>query len=209
MPDPKIRNRQRRLRLRPLPLPSQPPQLGDTKPATTPSDNEPVKIVARQLQVWRQSGANGFASGKFMGTSVTATGELRLAPRLRRLATTNETYIWSVVTDNDGNVYAGTGTSGKILKVDAGGNVKTFAQLSIVSVQSLLMAHDGTLWAGSSVKGQLFHVKQDGTVHSGRHPAGKIYTRACRRQRGQCVRRAGRWRQHLQSACRYSKRRTP
>ena len=144
------------------PVAAPPVVTGDTKPATTPNDNEPVKIVARQLQVWRQTGANGFASGKFMGTSVTATGELRLASRLRRLATTNETYIWSVVTDNQGNVYAGTGTSGKILKVDANGTVKTFAQLPIVSVQSLLLAHDGTMWAGSSVKGQLFHVKPDG-----------------------------------------------
>ena len=143
--------------------PTPPATTGDTKPATTPSDTESVKIVARQLQVWRQSGANGFASGKFTGTSVTATGELRLAPRLRRLATTNETYIWSVVSDNQGNVYAGTGTTGKILKVDTSGNVKTFAQLPIVSVQSLLMAKDGTMWAGSSVKGQLFHVKPDGT----------------------------------------------
>ncbi len=148
----------------PAPVAVAPPVVtGDTKPATTPNDNEPVKIVARQLQVWRQTGANGFASGKFMGTSVAATGELRLASRLRRLATTNETYIWSVVTDNQGNVYAGTGTTGKILKVDANGGLKTFAQLPIVSVQSLLLAKDGTMWAGSSVKGQLFHVKQDGT----------------------------------------------
>ena len=147
----------------PAVTPAPPVVTGDTKPATTPNDNEPVKIVARQLQVWRQTGANGFASGRFMGTSVTATGELRLASRLRRLATTNETYIWSVVTDNQGNVYAGTGTTGKILKVDANGSVKTFAQLPIVSVQSLLLARDGAMWAGSSVKGQLFHVKQDGT----------------------------------------------
>ncbi len=131
--------------------------------ATTPSDTEPVKIVGRQLQVWRQSGQSGFASGKFVGTSVTATGELRLAPRLRRLATTNETYIWAIVSDAQGNLYAGTGTGGKILKVDAAGKVTTFAQLPVVSVQSLLMAHDGSLWAGSSVRGNLYHVKTDGT----------------------------------------------
>ena len=140
-----------------------PPPGADTRPATTPGDNEPVKIVGRQLQVWRQTGASGFASGKFHGTSVTANGELRLAPRLRRLATTNETYIWAVVGDGQGNLYAATGTGGKILKIDAAGKVSTFAQLPVVSVQSLLRARDGSFWAGSSVKGSVYHIKADGT----------------------------------------------
>jgi SpoIVB peptidase S55 len=139
------------------------PTMTDTGPATTPSDNEPVKIVGRQLQVWRQSGVSGFVSGKFVGTSVTATGELRLAPRLRRLASTSETYIWSVVSDAQGNLYAGTGTAGKVLKIDPAGKVTTFTQLPIVSVQSLLLAHDGSLWAGSGVHGNLYHIKPDGT----------------------------------------------
>ena len=151
----------------PDPAPSAPttstPTVTDTKPATTPSDAEPVKIVGRQLQVWRQSGLSGFSSGKFVGTSVTAMGELRLAPRLRRLASTNETYIWSVVSDAQGNLYAGTGTAGKVLKIDTAGKVTTFAQLPIVSVQSLLLAHDGSLWAGSGVRGNLYHIKTDGT----------------------------------------------
>lgn len=144
-----------------IPAPIAPPIIGGGNPV---SDTEPIKIVGRQLQTWRQSGSSGFASGKFLGTSVAASGELRIVPRLHRLVSTNETYLWAVVSDPQGNLYAGTGTTGKVLKIDPTGKVTTFAQLPVVSVQSLLRAHDGTLWAGSSVQGKLFHIRQDGTV---------------------------------------------
>ena len=133
-------------------------------PAASAVESDNARVVGRQLHVWRQSGTNGFASGKFVGTSVTAAGELRLAPRLRRLATTNETYVWSIVADAAGSLYAGTGTAGKILKIDPAGKVTTFAQIPGVAVQSLLLARDGTLWAGSSAQGQLFHITREGTV---------------------------------------------
>ncbi len=128
------------------------------------SDATADKPVGRQLQVWRQTARADFASGKFAGTSVTAGGELRLAPTLRRLVSTSETYIWALTSDAQGNLYAGTGTSGKILKIDPSGNASVFATLPVVSVQSLLLAADGTLWAGSGVKGALYHIGMDGAA---------------------------------------------
>lgn len=131
----------------------------EAAPADTGSD----KPVGRPLQIWRQTAHADFLNGRFAGTSVTANGELRLTPTLRRLASTAETYIWALVSDSQGNLYAGTGTSGKILKVDPTGKVTTFATLPVVAVQSLLLASDGTLWAGSGVKGNLYHIRQDGS----------------------------------------------
>ncbi len=130
-------------------------------PKTDDSSND--KPVGRQLQVWRQTARADFAPGKFTGTSVTANGELRLARTLRQLATTSETYVWSLVADGKGNLYAGTGTTGKILKIDSDGKVTTFATLPVVAVQSLLLGKDGTLWAGSGVKGNLYKIAPDGT----------------------------------------------
>jgi sugar lactone lactonase YvrE len=134
-----------------------------TVSVSKPEDSSNDKPVGRPLQVWRQTARSDFAPGKFHGTSVSANGELRLTPSLRRLASTSETYIWSLVADGQGNLYAGTGTTGKILKVDSEGKVTTFATLPVVAVQSLLRGKDGTLWVGSGVKGNLYRVATDGT----------------------------------------------
>ena len=139
----------------PTPAPS------PANPASTDTTND--KPVARPIQTWRQTAKTDFATGKFSGAGVAATGELRLTPTLRRLASANETYVWSLVSDPQGNLYAGTGTGGRILKMDATGKVTTLATLPIISVQSLLRASDGSLFAGSGVKGQIYHVAPDGS----------------------------------------------
>jgi hypothetical protein len=131
-------------------------------PPPPASDSGSDRPVGRQLQTWRQSAAVDFAAGKFNGATVSANGELRLAPRLRRLVSSGETYVWSIANDNQGNLYAGTGTGGKILKVDSQGQITTFASLPVISVQTLLMGHDGVLWAGSGVKGNLYRVQPNG-----------------------------------------------
>lgn len=132
------------------------------KAGATPTDGPPEKPVGRQPIVWRQSARTDLAAGKFYGAGVTAAGELRISPSLHRLTTSGETYIWSLVADSQGNLYAGTGTTGKILKINAAGQCSVFAELPVVTVQSLLLAHDGTLWAGTGAGGAIYHVAMDG-----------------------------------------------
>lgn len=129
-------------------------------PKPNPADEKPI---GRQLKVWRQTSQKDFAAGDFHGTSISANGELRLTSSLRRIASTPETYIWSLVSDGQGSLYAGTGMGGKILKIDPEGEVTEFASLPVVSVQSLLRSKDGSLWAGSGVKGNLYRVSSAGT----------------------------------------------
>ncbi len=133
-------------------------------PKPTPPDLSNDKPVGRQMQVWRQVARPDFQVGKFAGAGVAASGDLRLTASLRRLATTTETYIWSLVPDSAGNLYAGTGTGGKILKIDAQGKSSILAALPIVAVQSLLYsAKDNVLYAGSGGKGNVYRVALDGS----------------------------------------------
>ena len=129
-----------------------------------PPDLSNDKPVGRQMQVWRQVARPDFQIGKFAGSGVAASGDLRLTASLHRLATTTETYIWSLVPDSAGNLYAGTGTGGKILKIDAQGKSSVLASLPIVAVQSLLYsAKDNALYAGSGGKGNVYRVALDGS----------------------------------------------
>ncbi len=140
---------------------------GAAKPTIQPAplpDNPNDKPVGRQLQTWRQSARTDFNAGKFTSTSVAANGVLRLAPTLQRIASTSETYIWSLVADDQGSLYAGTGTSGKILRIAADGRQSVLTTLPIVAVQSLVYSpKDHALYAGSGVKGNLYKVGLDGT----------------------------------------------
>jgi sugar lactone lactonase YvrE len=129
-----------------------------------PPDYSNERPVGRQMQTWRQVARTDFTNGKFSGTSIASTGELRLTPTLHRLATTTETYLWSLVSDAEGNLYAGTGTSGTILRIDPKGNVRTLARLPVLAVQCLLMGKDGALYAGGSAPGHLFKVTLSGSV---------------------------------------------
>lgn len=138
------------------------PSVTLSDPPKPETSNE--KPVGRQPVIWRQSARTDFAAGKFTGTGVTASGELRLSPTLRRLSTSTETYVWALVSDAQGNLYAGTGTAGRILKIDPQGKTTVFATLPVVAVQSLLVARDGSLWAGTGMKGALYHLTPDGNA---------------------------------------------
>jgi len=149
---------------------AQPPAAGTAGPAQPPiqqpaaPDTSNDKPVGRQLQTWRQAARTDFNAGKFTSTSVAANGVLRLAPTLQRIASTTQTYIWSLVADDQGSIYAGTGTSGKILKVGKDGKSTVFCTLPIVAVQSLVYSpKDKALYAGSGVKGNVYKVMADGS----------------------------------------------
>lgn len=122
------------------------------------------KPVGRPLQTWRQTARPDFQAGKFAGAAVAASGDLRLTASLRRLTTTTETYIWSLVPDSAGNLYAGTGTGGKVLKIDAQGKSSVLTSLPIVAVQSLLYsAKDNALYAGGGGRGNVYRIAMDGS----------------------------------------------
>ena len=153
------------------PVPASIPPVSDaSKPVVPPTPVVPTtpdtandKPVGRALQTWKQSGRNDFALGKFTGTSLAANGTLRLAPTLQKIATTGETYLWSLVSDEEGNLYAGTGNTGKILKLDKAGNLSVLSTLPAVTVQSLAYSEkDKVLYAGTSLKAGVYKVSLDG-----------------------------------------------
>ncbi len=142
---------------------TEPPKpVAPEKPTAPDLSND--KPVGRQLQVWRQVAHPDFQAGKVAGASVSASGELRLTAALHRLATTTETYLWSLVPDSAGNLYAGTGTGGKVLKIDAQGKSSVLAALPVVAVHSLLYsAKDNALYAGGGGKGNVYRIAMDGS----------------------------------------------
>jgi len=71
--------------------------------------------------IWRENTQKEFEKGKPEKVSITSEGEITLAPALEDVADLDALYVWALVQDRKGNLYAGTGNEGKVFKIDAKG----------------------------------------------------------------------------------------
>ena len=66
--------------------------------------------VAQGTHLWVQSQMEEFEKGTPDGVAIESDGQLRQGPGLTEQLTTPSTFVWAVVTDKTGQVFAGTGT---------------------------------------------------------------------------------------------------
>jgi hypothetical protein len=85
-----------------------------------------------------------------------------LAPKLNEVFNTQQTYIWSSVVDNQGNVFLGTGHDGKIYKVPTTGTGSLLYDAAELDVTALAIGRDGALYAGTSPDGKVYRITADG-----------------------------------------------
>jgi sugar lactone lactonase YvrE len=121
-----------------------------------------ITLVGRAAGVWRHATAADFRTGKLEGVTVTSFGDVRLAPRLTKVAESAEPYFWSLAPGEDGSVYAGSGDNGVIYRADASGKLTAWARTGELEVHALARGKDGTLYAGTSPHGRVFRVGPDG-----------------------------------------------
>lgn len=133
-----------------------------TATTTPPEADKNDKPVARQPIVWRQTTRADFAKGDSKGVSVTTTGDLSLTRTLAKLQTSTESFLWTLVADGKGGLYAGTGTQARILHLDSKGALTVFAKLPEITVHGLYLASDGALWAATGPNGRIYRITPDG-----------------------------------------------
>ncbi|MDQ2747189.1 MAG: WD40 repeat domain-containing protein, partial [Acidobacteriota bacterium] len=73
-------------------------------------------------------------------------------------------YVWSSAIDAGGNVFLGTGSDGKIYRVDTSGNGKLFADLNELNVSALAIGKSGEMFAGTSPDGKVYRVDANGNA---------------------------------------------
>jgi WD40 repeat protein len=127
---------------------------------------------AGQPAVWETSGRADLLKGDSHGVSISDTGALMLAPKLNELFNTQQTYIWSTVVDNQGNVFLGTGHDGKIFRVTSSGVGSLLYDAAELDVTALA-AKDGVLYAGTSPDGKVYRITSDGKAEVYFDPADK------------------------------------
>src|SRR5580704_5686174 len=72
---------------------------------------------ADNTRVWRQDHFEDFDRGTPTNVSMRSDGVLLLAPRFRALGDPQLNYIWALVEDSRGRLYAAGGSPGKLVRV--------------------------------------------------------------------------------------------
>ena len=116
---------------------------------------------AVQPQFLRIASMRDFMEGEIEGLSVDSAGRLTLAPAAVTGPDLGASAVWAIVADPQGVLYAGTGNSGKILKVE-GRTTQTFHDVAEAEVQALAFGPDGRLFAASNPEGRVYAIDKAG-----------------------------------------------
>jgi hypothetical protein len=117
---------------------------------------------ATETEFWQIGSFRGFLAGHLQGISASMNGQLMLAPETRAVFNPDETVALSVVGDNRGNVYIGTGHQGKVFKLDSELRGKLLFQAPEPEILALAVGPDHDLYVGSSPEGKIYRVTPDG-----------------------------------------------
>ncbi|MCG9128211.1 hypothetical protein JT359_11470 [Candidatus Poribacteria bacterium] len=119
---------------------------------------------AVSTSLWEQQSRTDFEAGEIKDISVSSLGDVMLSLKIEEFSELKEAQVWALAEDSDGNIYAGTGTEGKIYKISADGKtVSLFYDSPEVTIYSLAINDDGTLYAGTGPDGQIYKITDENT----------------------------------------------
>jgi hypothetical protein len=118
-----------------------------------------ASVQATQVRIFVARGQAAFANGTLEGVSADSLGRLSLAPRVAKVAAIEEPFLFSAAALPDGWV-VGTGSSGKVLKIDRAGNVSELFAAPEPEVFAVWADPDGTIFAGTSPRGKVYRISR-------------------------------------------------
>ena len=122
-----------------------------------------VSYVLAGLPIfWSLEGQEDFLAGELDGLSVSSDGVISLAPATRNLYEGTDPFFWSLVSDSQGNLYAGSGNGGKVYKIDPDGNGSVLLDTNELEVHGLATDRQGNLYAATSPRGRVYKIAPGG-----------------------------------------------
>ncbi len=120
-----------------------------------------ASLSAAEVRHFRADGREELAAGELDGISLDPLGRLALADRVERVAGVEEPFLLAAARHPKGWV-VGTGNAGKVVLVDARGNVSTLFTTAETQVFAVHAEADGTVFAGTSPHGKVYRITPDG-----------------------------------------------
>jgi sugar lactone lactonase YvrE len=123
-----------------------------------------LAIKASEPKIWTIDTRAEILKGEAKGVSIDENGTISLAPKLTEVYKTEQSFVWSSAIDAAGNVYLGTGSDGKVFKVDASGRGALFYDSAELNVSALAVGKSGELYAGTSPDGKVYRIDASGNA---------------------------------------------
>jgi sugar lactone lactonase YvrE len=130
-------------------------------------------VFAEGTRTWEQSKFEELTRGTTKGIALRSEGGLELAPAFKALATTPSTYIWSIVSDSAGNIYAAAGSPARVYRITPDGQIATIFEPQELQVQALVVDKNdkkGIVYAATSPDGKVYRLALQQPA-SGHNPA--------------------------------------
>ncbi len=117
--------------------------------------------MAEGTRQWKETGYEEFERGATRGVAIRSTGQLELAPAFKVLSTTPSTFIWRIVADRDGTVYAATGAPARVYRITPDGKSSVIFEPKELQVQTVAMGKDGAIYAATSPDGKVYRIARN------------------------------------------------
>jgi hypothetical protein len=118
-----------------------------------------VSVFADGTRTWEQSKFDDLSKGTATGVAIRSVGGLELAPAFKLLYATPSTYIWAVVADDQGNVYAATGAPARVYRITPEGKATIIFEPQELQVQTLEVAPGGVIYAATAPDGKVYKLE--------------------------------------------------
>ncbi|MGC2195327.1 MAG: hypothetical protein WA628_11685 [Terriglobales bacterium] len=113
---------------------------------------------AEGTRTWEQSKFEELTKGTATGVAIRSTGGLELAPAFKALYTAPSTYLWSIASDDAGNIYAAAGAPARVYRITPEGQATTIFEPTELQVQALVV-NNGVVYAGTAPDGKVYRIE--------------------------------------------------
>jgi WD40 repeat protein len=117
-----------------------------------------VACFAQGTRTWVQSNLDDFERGASKGIAIRSDGYIELAPAFRALATTQSTFLWSIASDDHGNIFAAAGAPSRVYRITPDGKMTVVLAPEELQVQALVAGNDGVVYAATSPDGRVYRI---------------------------------------------------
>jgi hypothetical protein len=132
-------------------------------------------VLAEGTRTWEQSKFDELTKGTADGVAIRSSGGLELAPAFKMIYATPSTYIWAMVSDDAGNIYAATGAPARVYRITPHGQAAIIFEPQELQVQALQVASGGVIYAATAPDGKVYKIehKAGGKASSDKADSGK------------------------------------
>ncbi|MBI3696671.1 MAG: hypothetical protein HY238_17755, partial [Acidobacteria bacterium] len=121
-----------------------------------------LPAAAETTRTWEQTRYDEFEKGVAEHIALRSDGKLTLAPRFREIYDAPLAYLWALARDSKGNLYAGGGPGGRVLKITPDGKGAVWFETEALEIHALAVDAKDNLYAATFPDSKIYRIDPSG-----------------------------------------------